>query len=120
MQDGLEGRNGRWLYPSDDNGHPLTAGYRVIGDAVADAVGELLPAVLKGCVAIRIKDEYLVMLVKDDGVWYFNSMDVVEKNGWSVEQIQLVQDRDISGLPYGGVIREVDPERFGPLAVAGE
>ncbi len=108
------------LYPPGDNGHPLTAGYRVIGDTIANAVDGLLPAVLKGGVAIRKVDGYLVMLVKDDGVWHFSSMDVVEKNGWSMDQIRLVQDRDISRLPYGGVIRDVDPERFGPMAVAGE
>ncbi len=70
------------LYPTDINGHPVSAGYRVIGRAVAQAVDEFLPERPRGPVAIKTgADGYALRLVNDEGVWIVNSPSILVANG---------------------------------------
>lgn len=107
------------LYPEDINGHPVAAGYAVIGDVMADAVSGLIPQPPpRGLVAIhRGKDHYTPALVQSEGLWFFGSNEVIAGNGWRDARPEIVQPRDVAGLPRLGVIGEVDPARFGPNAL---
>lgn len=102
------------LYPDTLNGHPLAAGYAVIGEALAADTGVLLPAPPLGLYALVDADEYQLLLVNREGVWYFNSFEDVEHNGWPAGVLPEIGLRDIVNLPHRGVVTAIDPERFGP------
>lgn len=103
------------LYPADTDGHPIEAGYGVIGKVLATAIQPLLIASLEGLVALR-KDEthYLIFLVRDGQAWLVPSPDIAQRNGWSLENIPLVEERLIQHLPLAGRMDQVDAARFGP------
>lgn len=103
------------LYPADADGHPIEAGYAVIGQVLATAIQPLLVASPKGLVALR-EDEthYLIFLVRDNQAWLVPSPDIAQRNGWSLENIPLVEKRLIRRLPLAGRMDRVDMERFGP------
>jgi lysophospholipase L1-like esterase len=104
------------LYPRDGNGHPVASGYRVIGEAIAGAVGPALPARPLGLVAVRRgENQYQIYLARAGEAWLFPSLDLLRQNGWSPEQVKLVEPRDLAGLARGRV-ETVDPGRFGPEA----
>jgi lysophospholipase L1-like esterase len=106
------------LYPRDTNGHPLAAGYAVMGHAVAERLQEMLPDQRRGLVAqMRSQNAYSWMLVAKDGLWSFPSADMIEANGWAPsDSVPSVSERDLAGLPRRGVIDRVDKARFGPQA----
>ena len=102
------------LYTRGIDGHPDVGGYRVIGESIAKEIKDTLPGVSSGLYALMSGDQYAIILVSDEGVWYFNDPDMVEKNGWPVGELQVIHDRDLVNLPHRGIIAEVDPSRFGP------
>jgi hypothetical protein len=102
------------LYPDTVNGHPVAAGYEIIGRELARAVDGLLPAPPCGLYALMDNDTFNVLLVNREGVRYFNSPELIEANGWPPEELQTIGLRDILGLPHRGVVEAVDPARFGP------
>jgi lysophospholipase L1-like esterase len=103
------------LYPTDNNGHPTAAGYRVIGRAVAESIQDLLPPRPAGLYAVQITERsYSYGLVNPEGAWYFNSVKMIEANGWPPGDIPMLSARDFLAVPYRGVIDTVDPVRFGP------
>lgn len=103
------------LYPADSNGHPLAAGYAVIGQTIAAAVAPHLPEPPQGLLAVKQgQDAYSLYLARRGAVWLFQSPQLVAANGWSLEGIPIVQPRQLAGLPLRGVIRQVDPSRYGP------
>ncbi|MDX1697369.1 MAG: hypothetical protein R3308_03740, partial [Thiohalobacterales bacterium] len=102
------------LYTDSIDGHPDVGGYRVIGKAVAGQISGLLPAAPGGVYSLTSGNEQAVILVKDEGVWYFSTPEMATKNGWPTAELQAIQDRDLVNLPHRGVIAEVDPSRFGP------
>ena len=104
------------LYPDSVNGHPVAAGYRIIGREVARMVEDLLPASPSGLYALMDNDSFNVLLVNREGVWYFNSFDLIEANGWPAAELQTIELRDILDLPHRGVVDAVDPARFGPAS----
>jgi hypothetical protein len=104
------------LYPDTVNGHPVAAGYRIIGRELARAAGEMLPASPSGLYALMDEDTFNVLLVNREGVWYFNSFDLIEANGWPAAELQTIELRDILDLPHRGVVDVVDPARFGPAS----
>jgi len=108
------------LYPSNENGHPVATGYKVIAGAIASAVKEknMLPAAVLGLVGLEVSSgQYRLLLVDADGVWDFASEQVVRANGWNSGKARLVRQRDIDGLPYRGVISHAEPGRYGPAVV---
>ena len=102
------------LYPNDTNGHPLAAGYRVIGESIAVAVAGLVPVPASGLYAYASDNEIFLVLVNDEGLWYFQSEAVIEENGWPAGEVPMITSRQLLGLPFKGVIERADPERFGP------
>ena len=103
------------LYPEIRNGHPVAAGYAVIGRALAADIGGLLPTPPPlGLYTLVREDEYQVLLVNREGVWYFNSFDDVENNGWPAAVLPEIGLRDIVNLPHRGTVTTIDPQRFGP------
>lgn len=104
------------LYPRDINGHPLTPGYRVIGDTIAAAVAPLLPPAPQGWVTVAADSEGNsagFFLIRDGTAWLFTSRHLLEENGWKDVKARFVTSRDLAGIPKRQVT-EVDPLRFGP------
>ena len=104
------------LYPDTVNGHPVAAGYRIIGRELARGIDDLLPASPCGLYALMDDDSFNVLLVNREGVWYFNSFDLIEANGWPAAELQTIELRDILDLSHRGVVDVVDPARFGPAS----
>ncbi|MGR9106570.1 MAG: hypothetical protein ACU843_06510 [Gammaproteobacteria bacterium] len=103
------------LYPEDINGHPVAAGYGAIAATVAKTVAGFVNPISRGLYGVPIGgDKFNIALVNDQGGWFFNSLDIIEKNGWPEQQVPILSSRDFASLPFKGVIDEVDPQRFGP------
>lgn len=106
------------LYPSSTNGHPISAGYKVIGDTIAKHVFVHLPDKLEGLYAQNLgEDKYSLLLVNEEGVWRFTSAELIEANGWPPGDVPLIESRDLVGLPRMGIVEEIDRARFGPGGV---
>jgi hypothetical protein len=54
-------------------------------------------------------------LLKDNGVYIFESPDFIEGNGWSPGSVKNVTEEDVADLPLRGVINEINPPLYGPL-----
>lgn len=109
----------QYLYPYNEDGHLIANGYKLIGETLHKEVIKLLPDKLKGGIIAKISfwdDKYRPLLVKNDFFYDFVSARVAEENGWTKENLKEATLRDISKLHYGGIIRTVDPSRFGPNA----
>lgn len=105
---------GTALYTDTINGHPLAAGYRVIGERIAAAIKGLVPEPPSGLYALAMGNEIYPVLVNDEGVWYFRTLTDIEENGWPGGDMPMVDHRQLLRLPHKGVIDGVDPQRFGP------
>lgn len=111
-------RDGVALYPSDENGHPVAAGYAVIAEMLALAARDKVISRPLGLVAIPLSQSLSALyLVTVDGVRRIPDLALALKNGWSTEQIQVVSFRALEGLPRRGVLDVIDPGRFGPDTV---
>lgn len=106
--------DGAGIYPGTANGHPLAAGYEVIGRTLADAVSGALPPPSSGLYALMDGDTFRALLINGEGVWFVNDFDLVEANGWPPQELRTIELRDIVNLPHRGILSEVDPQRFGP------
>jgi len=102
------------LYLGNIDGHPVAAGYKVIGDTIAAAITGLVPAPPRGLYALVNGKEYYQVLVKDTGLWYFRSEADIESNGWPEGVIPMLTQRQVLRLPQHGAVDGVDPQRFGP------
>jgi len=103
------------LYPADMNGHPLSAGYELIGATVADHLASHIPGKPAGLFAQMLdKGKYSLLLVNEEGVWRFKSQELIEANGWPPGDVPLIEHRDLIGLVNMGYVEKIDPERFGP------
>ncbi len=102
------------LYPNDINGHPVAAGYQVIARTLSPVIEAFLPPRLEGLAAVR-QDEtrYQLFLVRESQVWLVPSPEIAQQNGWSLENIPLIQERQIQRLPLMGAMDQVDTNRFG-------
>lgn len=106
------------LYPSNMNGHPIAAGYAIIAGALAPVVNQYLPQRPRGLVAVKVSPkDYQFVLVKKSGVWGFASKNTIKANGWTMIDVPVVSQRDISALPLRGVITSIEPRRFGPRSM---
>lgn len=102
------------LYTGSMDGHPAATGYQVIGDTVAENISKLLPQAPLGLYALQDGDRFNIILVNDEGVWYFNSQDLIEQNGWPPGELPSVHVRDLVNIPHRGTVTTVDAARFGP------
>jgi hypothetical protein len=104
------------LYPGNFNGHPLAAGYRVIGEALATAVAAHVPPVPDGWVVIAkddINPAQTVFLVRDGVAWMFRDSAMMAANGWVRPDARYVTARDLASLPKR-LVTAPDRKRFGP------
>jgi lysophospholipase L1-like esterase len=102
------------LYTSTIDGHPAAAGYRVIGETIAQEISEFIPDRASGLYALQNGDTYQILLVNQDGIWNFQSEELIEKNGWPPGTLPSIQRRDTVNLLHHGDITTVDKARFGP------
>jgi hypothetical protein len=102
------------LYTASMDGHPAAGGYKVIGETVAEKITGLLPDVPGGLYAQMDGNHYNIVLVNREGAWYFNSQELVEKNGWPPGELRTISDRELVNVPYRGTVTSVDESRFGP------
>lgn len=108
------------LYPEDANGHPVSSGYKVIGNAISDFLDHKIVPAPEGLVAIETeKGGFLVGLVNTNGLWLFPSgrSDLIEANGWPPQELPSFDFREVASLPYKGLIHDIDPQKFGPQSV---
>lgn len=104
----------RGLYPVDTNGHPRSAGYSVIGHALAEKVGALIGSRHKGVGAVKITGNGIrVYGIGDQQAVLFPSPELLTANGWSSDHIPLIDRHSLAGLKII-VADQVDPEKFGP------
>lgn len=104
------------LYPEDENGHPAPQGYEVIGQVLAGAVRPYLSIPRQELAMLEVAlGKYKYLLLKDNGVYIFASLQVIENNGWPPGAVKTVTQDDIADLPLRGVIDEINPRLYGPL-----
>ena len=103
------------LYPSSIDGHPVFAGYQVIGNTIADHVSGFIDKQADGLLALEVAEGHRIYLLRDNGLRMFESLDFILQNGWTEENVKVVKSRDIAGYPFLGNISEVDPGKYGPL-----
>lgn len=103
------------LYPKDKDGHPLGAGYMVIGAHIASKIKTLLPEKSSGVFRMSyLQKPGPVYLIHNNQLWNFASKQLFLQNGWTPEDIKKYNYRDIANLPHGGLIERADPTIFGP------
>jgi len=103
------------LYPADTDGHPVSQGYKVIANILAQNLQDKLPTKPQGVVAIQSENnQHQIALVHDLDKWYFKDESVFLGNGWRMEGIPLVRPRDLAGHRFNGVIDSVNPTKYGP------
>ncbi len=106
------------VYPPGADGHPMAAGNRVIAAALAPAIDKYLVKPPLGLVGIVTDSKAVVaFLVTKDGLWEFANKNIAAKNGWHTSQIHIVDVRDLVTLPSMGTIYDVNPKKYGPLAL---
>lgn len=104
------------LYPEDKDGHPLQGGYAVIAGALAKTLGDL-PRPPLGLVVVMADDKksYQLYLINQEGAWKVSSESILDQNGWSSANTpKEVDARELALYPQKGLLRIVDPKRFGP------
>lgn len=110
--------NGLPIYPGNENGHPVDAGYSVIAGAIAGAARGKLRETQVGLFTVPTREDAgPLFLVKPEGVFRVPGMEEALKNGWSSDQIQAVSYRGLAGLPRRGTLDVIDRKLFGPDAM---
>lgn len=107
------------LYLQTADGHPVATGYDVIARTLAPVVApHLPPRPANGIARVLKRDskQVAIALILDDGVHVFESPEAAAANGWKLDDpsVRLLRARDVAAFPFRGVIRVVDPARFGP------
>ena len=110
------------LYPTNSDGHPLPAGYAVIGEAVAGVLEGLFEPLPTGLVGVSFDgaSNASLQVLTPAGRYVFPSVRMALANGWTVEAAPVVLTRDVAGVPYLELVDRVDPSRFGPDALMPE
>jgi hypothetical protein len=109
--------SGERLYPDDENGHPIAAGYDRIAHTIRDAIAPAVPAVRRQpAVVYDAERQPRVVLITESGAWDVPDRVILLRNGWP-SGLSLVEiDRAaLAAYASRGTLSEVDPARFGPL-----
>lgn len=93
------------LYPADDNGHPVAAGYRIIADKIAPVVSKLISPPPDGF-AINITPNNIrtLIFINRGKFWIVEGPGDLIKEKFKEKRKKLVSSREISGLIYRGHI----------------
>ncbi len=103
------------LYPKDINGHPIEAGYDVIGRTLAEKIQPLLSEPIDGLVEIRRdREPSRVYLIRGGKAWLVSSNDILIRNGWRLRNIRPINGEKLMRFELAGNMDKVDPVRFGP------
>lgn len=112
------------LYPQNLDGHPLTPGYRVIAETIAQSIdpAALRPSPGLYSVGFNPNEPFQFRLVTNEGWWLFDDPTLAIQNGWgqmtadgSVHLMSIPSDgRIFNTWPYLGAIDRVDRKHFGP------
>ncbi|MDH3934528.1 MAG: hypothetical protein OEU62_05135, partial [Gammaproteobacteria bacterium] len=103
------------LYPEDENGHPVDLGYEVIGRVLAEAARPYISKQRQELVTMEVgKGRYKYFLLQDNGLYVFESLEVIEGNGWPPGVVKMAVKEDIETLPLRGTISEINPVLYGP------
>jgi hypothetical protein len=103
------------LYPTNNDGHPISDGYAIIANVLAEKIQLLVPEKPKGLVAVQTQNnDYQIALIRNQHKWYFKDKTVLMGNGWNIEDIPLLKPRDLAGYRFNGIIDSIDTDKFGP------
>lgn len=105
------------LYPVDSNGHPAGEGYGVIANALKPYAEKYLAA--KPCGPVIYTDSKgntIQGIINNDELWIFASIELFEGNGWRTEKAIKIPSRYIENMPVAGVVRSIEPNKYGPNA----
>jgi len=110
-----EANKGVQLYPFNENGHPITAGYAIIAHTLGPIVYSLFPEPLDGLVAVHQGgNQYRLFFVRDGRVWRISNHEIASKNGWNIKKIRTVDLYRIQRMPIVGTMDRLDRTLFGP------
>ena len=102
LQDAV--RSHHRLYPTNADGHPLSGGYQVIGEAIAAEIAQRIPSAPKGLVLLKQKDNtYSPFFIDSDGLWAVASEKQADNLGIKAGLVTRVSERDLAGIPIAGV-----------------
>lgn len=94
------------LYPPDWDGHPLEAGYEIIGKTVAKNVKEHLPHFKDGTYMLRRADKKERYYLKQNGKWFmFSRLESAQRLGYAAEEIRELTERDIASYTVEAMLR---------------
>lgn len=109
------------LYPSNPDGHPINTGYSIIAETLAPVVERYLQERPRGLFELEVPSESnkarLIILINNEGVWLFDSNEVIKANGWQLDEAKTLRYRDIADIPIRGTVTTIDPVRFGPRSI---
>jgi len=105
------------IYPPNVNGHPIPEGYKVIGETIARTLKSELRDMTDGLVAVRDKEgKTYPALIRDGKYWLFSDPSIAMQNGWkNLSDLPLLQPREVIKYPIGGIVTDIDPQKYGPM-----
>ena len=103
------------LYSEDKDGHPLQAGYAVIGTSLAKALSGIQKPP-KGIVSVIGHNKtYQLYLINQEGAWKVPSDTILDQNGWNAGISPTeISASDLALYPQRGLLLQIDHKKFGP------
>jgi len=103
------------IYPPDINGHPMRPGYRLIGETIAKTVRPWLARSGEGLFVVDAPgDSKVYLLVRGGVLRTFASAELAVQNGWDLDNVDPILERDIRRLWWSNLIETVKPDLYGP------
>jgi lysophospholipase L1-like esterase len=103
------------LYPEDSNGHPLVAGYKLIGRIVSKEISEKLPPLKETLYQVTPGNgETWYYLFRDGVLRKFSGVEQVTENGWNAQEATQMEFEQLAFLLPGEAITAKDHVQFAP------
>lgn len=105
------------LYLENVNGHPISLGYKVIGNKLGSEISKFLKrTVIRKVVAYSSsKNKYQIYLINEKGRWLVTSTTMLNANGWSDLNASLITQEELFSHADRGTLLLKDKKRFGPI-----